>query len=158
MLKNNPVYKLVSKAEQINADGVFVEIFSQDKVKLFAAELNVKQLSEGFMNSEGVQLSSIGGDYSAETIRLSIENGRPKKGVDKVDLNDEGDYHKSFHVSSVDASGFIITSDPFKDDGTDLLDEWGPEVEGLTFDSIDKLVAFVIPLYQEWLKNYLFAA
>lgn len=163
LFEGSEVMKLLDRAISISSDDIFIKVYSQDRVKKFIAKLNVDQMDVEFVNSEGVQLSDVGGDYSPVTIELSIERGRPKKGIDKVDLHgtkesggDSGEFHKSIHVSHVDATGFIIDADPIKDDGTNLFTEWGEEILGLTFDSLEKLILFVTPLYQQAINNFLF--
>jgi hypothetical protein len=96
------------------------------------------------MDSNGVLLSSIGGGYSDTT----MQNGS-KSGKFKVDLYDSGDFHESFRVENISGKGFEIKSNPIKDDGTNLLEEWGDDVEGLTFESLDKLSVFLIKKYKE---------
>ena len=51
-----------------------------------------------------------------------------------------------------------IKSNPNKGDGTNLLDEWGPKIEGLTFESIDEVVIFVLEIYQNSIKKRLLGA
>ena len=109
---------------------LFVRAMKEDDSKKKAVDLNRYQLKEQFMNSEGVQLSAIGGNYSPYT----MSKGK-KKDASSVDLYDTGEFHKSFRVENVSKTGFDIVSDAIKDDGTDLRVEWGPEIEGLTLSS-----------------------
>jgi len=131
-------------AKQIDAGKLFIEFMNDDEVEKFTVKLNTDQMRLGFMNSEGVQLSEIGGGYSPFT----MAKGR-KSGQLNVNLYDTGKFHKSFRIEKITADGFEIVSNPVKDDGTNLLDEWGEEVEGLTFESKDKLAKYLLNLYQE---------
>lgn len=45
-------------------------------------------------------------------------------------------------------TGFDINSDSVKD-GVDLKDRWGKEIEGLTFESVQKAAEFMLNLYFE---------
>ncbi len=148
--KNNPLGKMIEKAKKLDEAAVWIKVVSLKTTQEFIVKLNTTQLKDGFMNSKGQLLSEIGGNYSPFTV---IEGN--KKGPASVDLFDKGRFHGSFRVENVRKTSFELNSDPLTDDGTNLLDEWGEDVEGLTFESIDKLVFFLIPLYQNHVKKEL---
>lgn len=137
-------------AKRLDSGKLFIEFMERDEVEKFTVELNTDQMRIGFMNSEGVQLSEIGGGYSPRT----MARGR-KSGQLNVNLYDTGKFHKSFRIDKVTADGFDIVSNPVKDDGTNLLDEWGEEIEGLTFESKAQLAEFLLKLYQVKTRNIL---
>ncbi len=87
-------------------------------------------------------MSDIGGDYSPQT----VVKGR-KKSPSSVDLYDTGQFHESFRITNISGSGFEINSDSVKDDGTDLIEEWGEEIEGLTEESLEEAAEFMLSFY-----------
>lgn len=121
---------------------------NNDLVQAKAVKLNTTQLREKFINSDGIKLSDIGGDYSPVT----MAKGR-KRSPSSVDLYDTGEYHESFRVENVTRTGFDIVSDSIKSDGTNLKIEWGEEIEGLTEESLTELAEFMVLFYaQEIMK------
>lgn len=152
---NNPLGEMLGRATNIKQDDIFISVFSLGSVQDFVLDLNRSQLKNQYMNSEGVLLSDIGGDYSPYTIQISQEEGRPKAGIDKVDLHSSGAFYASFNVSKVNGTDFEITANPIKDDGTNLFNEWGTEVLGLTAGSLDELIRIIIPMYQDAILKYL---
>lgn len=129
---------------------LFVEIMSKGRVQKYIVKLNVDQMRVDFMNSDGVQLSEIGGGYSDYT----MSRGK-KKGRDKVDLHDTGEFHDSFKIVGITGDQFIIDSDPDKGGGTNLLVEWGREIEGLTFENMQATGNFMLGFYKEKILTYL---
>ena len=150
VFENTPLGDMFRRARTINADQLFIEIMSQEDTQEFVVKLNTDQLRFQFINRDGVLLSQIGGEYADSTVK----NGR-KLGKFKVDLYDSGEYHESFRVENVSAGGFEIKSDPNKGEGTILLDEWGEEIEGLTFESMDKLAEFLVVMCQNKIRKIL---
>jgi len=155
LFTNTPIGQMLQRAQNIPKGQFFVDIMNNKVVQKFTVKLNTDQMKIEFINADGVPLSSVGGEYSDRTIFESAKKGRPKSGKGDVNLLDKGDFHDSFKIMNVTVTGFNIESDPVKDDGTNLLDEWGKEVEGLTFESLDKLANFLIPLYQDKLLKFL---
>lgn len=137
-----PIADLFRKIKALDENELFIEIMSLEDTQEFIVKLNTDQLRWKYINSDGVLLSKIGGGYSDSTLKKG-----KKAGKFKVDLYDTGQYHESFRITNIGSSGFEITSDPNKGD-TNLLDEWGTEIEGLTFESLDKAARFLIQRYQ----------
>ena len=96
-------------------------------------ELNTdKQLYEEGIDSLGVSL----GNYAATTIEGTANfEGRKSKGLrfDHITLFDTGQFYKSFEViiRNENDAFFFIDADPMRDD-TNLFDEWGADIVGLT--------------------------
>jgi len=90
-------------------------VFQQDHIQLFAIELNsgspnnaeYGQLFLDGVDSEGVQLSKIGGEYSPLTKDIKVSQGLP---FDRVTLYNEGDFYRSFNFKQ-DKKGFKIVAD-----------------------------------------------
>lgn len=134
----------------ISASEIFVTVMREKEAQDEAVRLNVSQMRDDFMNSDGVLLSQIGGNYSPST----MAKGR-KKSPESVDLYDTGEFHKSFRVQNVSTTGFEIVSDSIKDDGTDLKIEWGPEIEGLTDANQRELAEFILDVFFDDLMRFL---
>ena len=145
-----PIRDFLNRAKELTEEALFLAVITQQDTKKFIVKLNTDQLKMEFINSEGILLSDIGGGYSDFT----LSKGK-KKGKFKVDLYNTGEFHKAFRVENITGKGFSIVSDPIKDDGTDLLNEWGAEVEGLTFESLDKLSLFLVSKYQTEIRKKL---
>lgn len=142
--------ELLNRMKGLSEDQLFIDVISDEMTQKTIVNLNTNQLRFEYIDSKGRLLADIGGGYSDFTMATGRKAGRFK-----VDLYDTGEFHESFRVESINGKGFEIKSDPIKDDGTNLLEEWGEDVEGLTLESMDKLVQFMIPLYQKWLRNKL---
>lgn len=143
LFENTRLWDFLMKAKKLNQGRLFVQVMSQTHVKNLIIDLNLEQMRVDFMDSEGVKLNEIGGDYSPFT----VETGQ-KKNAGSVDLYDTGYFHESFKVVKVSSKGFFIDSDPFKDDGTDLTERYGDKLEGLTFENLQQLREYVFPLFK----------
>lgn len=140
--EDTEIWKLCQRISQLDEDELFLEASDQEVLDEME-NLNRRQLIQG-QNSEGEMLSSIGGEYSDLTMKLAEAEGRPKSGKGIVNLHDHGDYHNSIQYD-VDKSGYPITSDPIKTDplsgaSTNLLERYGPEVEGLTEENMNQII------------------
>jgi hypothetical protein len=110
-----------------------------------------KQLFDKGIDSTGRLLSDIGGDYSANTIEGTNQyEGKKQKGLpyDHITLYDTGDFYKSFKVF-LDSNGMLtISADTIKDT-TNLINDWGENILGLTEESLivlrDKARTILIP-------------
>jgi hypothetical protein len=143
LFDKTPLGQMLKRGMAISEDAVFIEIISDFDVRETIVKMNTDQMKQDFMDSKGVLLSDIGGGYSDYTVAVGGKSGKFN-----VDLYDTGDFHRSFRVENISGTGFSIISDPIKDDGTNLLREWGEDVEGLTFENLDKLALFLLNLYQ----------
>lgn len=140
----------MNRIKSLDEGKIFVDVMSEGKVQQYVVKLNTDQMKVDFMNSEGVLLSDIGGEYSDFTMQVG-----GKKSKQSVDLYDTGEFHESFRIERVTTSGFEINSDSVKDDGTNLLVEWGKEIEGLTFESLEKTSNFIVSYYVEKIRKAL---
>jgi hypothetical protein len=96
-------------------------------------ELNTrKQLFDKGIDSTGRQLSDVGGNYSPYTLQL-----HPEKIEDKITLFDTGDFYESFRVFYSNGD-FIISADTIKDT-SNLIEDWGANILGLTNESLSLL-------------------
>ena len=137
--------ELRDKIASINENALINTILSRKEYQDFIINRNTQvQLFELNIDSEGVKLAANRSGYSDNTLRISQEEGRPKRGRDRVDLHDTGDYYKSHAVDigSLKDDYFTMISDAQKDD-TDLVDEWG-DILGLTDESMNALSVFIL--------------
>ncbi len=96
-------------------------------------ELNTrKQLFDKGIDSTGRQLSDVGGNYSPYTLQL-----HPEKIEDKITLFDTGDFYESFRIFYSNGD-FIISADTIKDT-SNLIEDWGANILGLTNESLSLL-------------------
>ena len=151
LFNKTPIGELARRVKRLNEGRIFVDIMSDNKVQTHIVKLNTDQMRVDFMNSDGVLLSDIGGEYSDFTMQAG-----GKKSKSSVDLHDTGEFHDSFRIERVRPDGFEINSDPVKDDGTNLLVEWGKEIEGLTFENLAKTSIFIKDFYVEKIQKALF--
>ena len=136
--------QMLKRGKAISENAVFIEIMSDKGIQEMVVKMNTDQMKLDFINSKGVLLAEARGrGYSDYTVVVGGKSGKFN-----VDLFDTGDFHASFRVENVSGDGFSIVSDPIKDDGTNLLKEWGEDVEGLTFENLEKLSLFLLNLYQ----------
>lgn len=145
-----PLKRMLNNVIALDENALINEILSDKKFQEFILDLNKGQLELG-INSLGVQLSKIGGEYSELTLQIAAEEGRPKKSAKQVDLHDTGDYYDSFKVSLSNVS-LTIDSDPIKD-GKSLEKRWGKDLEGLTDENlqivIDAIRKKIVPIVRE---------
>jgi hypothetical protein len=132
------VKKILDNAIALDENKIINQILSNKSFQEFIIDLNTRdQLFDKGINSLGVKLSDIGGDYAGLTLELSAAKGRPKKSASSINLFDTGDYYKS-HKIVLSKDSFEIVSDPIKDD-SNLYDDWGKDIVGLTEENLQKV-------------------
>ena len=129
----------------LNANLIIQQIILNNNFQEYILDLNRRdQLFEG-INSLGVELDS----YS-EFTEVLLEGDRANrfnyKGKSKkklagepVFLFDTGEFYDSFTLE-VNTDALIFDADPIKDDGTNLFNEFGSDILGLTPENTQKLV------------------
>ena len=133
----------------LQADDVFIFVFSRQEVLDFAETLNRNQLRSGF-DSDGVSLKSIR-DYSPSYRAFKTRRGTPK---DVVDLNLTGKFYDSIQAK-YESGNLILQGDPIKD-GQDLRKRWGDKIIGLTDENIEILRDFISKIViPEFFRAYL---
>ncbi len=132
---------IIKNGRTLNQNKVLFFVMSKDENKEFVIELNTEeQLFHKGIDSEGVRLEDIGGEYSEYTVFLKQSDNLP---ADRITLYQTGDFYDTFNVV-VEKDGFIIEANTIKG-GDDLQDRWGDDILGLTDDSIQELIEFIIP-------------
>lgn len=135
---------LIDNRGRLGVNPALLFAIDRNQVKALIIQLNTRgQLYVKGIDSQGRQLSSIGGDYTAYTLDLK-DASRPNNTAGHIDLFDTGQFYESFHVKS-ESDGFVIAADTIKE-GEDLRVRWGNDILGLTDTSRDQLVQ-TIPLF-----------
>ncbi len=128
----------IERFARANVSNLVVLALRDSEVQQEILDLNTQaQLFDLGQDSEGVKLSSIGGDYSPVTLRL-----HPEKKKDVVTLKDTGDYYDTFKLTPESSGDFKISSNPMKD-GTNLFDRWGDKIEGLNNENYVKALEII---------------
>jgi len=144
-----PIREIIDNLRGVNEYAILEEVISLPNVRVFIVELNTEgqptsQLYEFGIDSEGKTL----GQYSPNTIEGVPGRflGKKQKGqrFDHITLRDTGRFYSTFRVV-VGRNAFIIFADGRKAD-TNLFDEFGEDIAGLTEQNIENLVEYIGPL------------
>lgn len=140
--EDTEIWKMCQRITQLDEEEIFLEASDQEVLDAMA-DKNRQQLIQG-QNSKGEMLSSIGGEYSDATMEMAAAEGKPKAGKDIVNLHDTGEYHNSIQWD-VEREGYESSSDPVKVDPlsgatTNLLERYGPDVEGVSEENMDDII------------------
>jgi len=129
---------------------IFKNTISQsNNLQIEILDLNrYDQLFDKGINSEGVRLDEVGGGYASFTIDYKQSKGQP---TDRITLKDSGDFYNSFKIK-VSTDYLEILADTIKPT-SNLLDDWGVDILGLTDQSKEKLSKLMIPLMIEQFKQ-----
>ena len=146
------IKQLAKNAKSLNSNDVVSALLKSDKeISEYIIYLNTEeQLFDEGINSLGISLESIGGEYSDNTKAIKSEKGQP---IDRVTLKDTSDFYNSFGVE-VSSKEFEIVADTVKGN-KDLRDRWSDEIIGLTDESMVKLILFILPLVRMEVSNRL---
>ncbi len=146
-----PVRDILKKAKRLDKNKLIFEVIKNDKgIQKEILDLNRwAQLYDKGINSDGVSLSAVrpNGGYTSFTINIKRKKNQR---TDHVTLRDSGEFYNSFKINASN-DFFEIDADPNKDT-TNLFDEWGEDILGLTDASKSILSRLLIPLLQENLK------
>jgi len=149
-----PLRDIAKKVINLDPNRLVFEVIREDKkVQKEILDLNRwAQLFRKGINSDGISLSSIRpeGGYTFYTIQLKREKAQR---TDHVTLRDSGSFYDSFTIKASN-DFFEIDANPNKDT-TNLFDEWGEDILGLTDESKEILGKLLIPLLQLKLINSL---
>lgn len=87
------------------------------------------------------------GDYAPFTVEDKIKKGQIH---DHITLSDTWEFYESF-IISLFPEYFEISADPIKN-GSNLFDDFGKDIIGLTEESLQKLREIILPLLQQETK------
>ncbi len=144
------IQELQLKVQRMQTPGfqkkVMKFLFQQKEIRDQIINLNtIDQLYRKGINSLGESL----GEYSDYTKAIKQYEGQR---YDHITLNDTGEFYNSFRVV-FRGDSMVIEADPIKDD-TNLFQEFGIEIVGLTKESISKLKPTIIKFLLPELKKY----
>lgn len=133
--------RLANNVKKLDVDRLLFSILKNKKLQSEIIRLNTQeQLFKKGIDSEGRRLDEIGGGYSDLTIEIKKSKGQP---TDRVTLKDTGAFYDSWNIV-VKMGEVVIDADPIKDD-TNLFDEWGEDIVGLTENSLQVLTDLIRP-------------
>ena len=143
---------VINNSKGLSIDKALFFVFSNEFVQAFTIELNTQgQLFEKGIDSEGIPLKDIGGDYADFTKDIKLFENLP---IDRVTLFQEGDFYKSFNIVP-GPDGITIEADTLKEGDIDLRERWGQNILGLTDESRKKLIEEIAPLVIEYILHTL---
>lgn len=144
------LFNLISRVESMNAD-VFMEKLLSDKgFQQAIIDLNTQnQLFDKGIDSRGRSL----GPYRPLSINIRKEKGLS---TDHVQLFFEGAFYASFHIN-VGLGYFEIDGNPIKP-SMDLTERYGEDIFGLTDESKELLVEWLIEDFKPVILEHLLAA
>lgn len=147
--------KLAERAAALDESKILNAILANTHLQQEILDLNrIGQLFNKGIDSEGRRLSDVGGPYANLTLRLAEEKGRPKKSREDINLHDTGEFYRSFYIV-LGSKEFYIEADTLKPGPTDLKEEWGEDILGLTQESKDELTTWIrellVPMVRQWL-------
>ena len=139
------VYKVLDKAISLDKDKAwFFAIDSFVKQNI----LNLNKIDQLF--NQGIDsLNNSLGEYTPYTVELKKQKGQRTA---NITLKDTGGFYDSFTIK-VERDQIIITGDSVKEDGTDLVVEFGINIYGLTPDNTEIISRLVMTRYIIWLKQ-----
>lgn len=104
------------------------ENYNDPTITNFIEKSNTQdQLFQG-VDATGVDLKSIGGDYTPFTKAYKKRKGQP---TNRVTLKDSGNFYRSIQAKSIGNGDVEITGNTIKQ-GVDLQSRWGVNLIGLT--------------------------
>lgn len=126
-------------------------LFNDRNFRKLIIDLNTEeQLFEQGIDSTGRKL----GEYAIATIEGTKNfRGKKQKGqpYDHITLKDTGAFYKSFQIK-YEGTSLRITADGQKDD-TNLFQEYGIDIVGLTEDSMSVVITAALPIVQRYIKD-----
>lgn len=137
----------VKEFENGLSSGIYVSSIIQEN-EAFIVNMNSEdQLYDQGIRRDGVHISDYA-PYAPYTIEIKKAKGQP---YNRVTLQDEGDFHRSFFVE-VGNDRFEIKAADFKTEK--LIREYGAEIMGLTQENIKELIwSYIFPNLQQKSKE-----
>lgn len=124
------------------SETIFQTILLDPKTEEFILNLiRQDQLFDQGINSLGVKLDTIGGDYSNATIEgTSNFSGKKELGLpfDRITLFNTGDFYESFEINASKEQALFDAN--YIKDGVDLRERWGRNIVDLTEQNRQKVI------------------
>jgi hypothetical protein len=141
------IFTFFDNAANIDANKILVDVLKRDEVRALIAELNTfGQLFEEGIDSEGRKLSDIRQPYATSTVQKKRREGLP---TDRVTLFDTGKFYESWNVTILKNGDIEIEANTEVRANYDLEKDYGPNILGLTEESLSKISDFITPLFIE---------
>lgn len=147
------IRKLTNALSGLNANSIVFEVIGNDKE--FQEEiLDLNRLGQLFTKGEDNQgtdlnqLTQSGFGYAESTKAIKRRKGQP---TSRVTLFDTGDFYKSFRL--IVAPTFIDIQANGQKDDSNLFDDFGDDIVGLSDESIALLQDKMLPRVQAFIRN-----
>jgi len=145
------IERLLNNIDSLDLNDILFAMWSRNDTQDYIIELNTEdQLYEEGIRSDGSEI----GEYTPYTKQLK-STGSGNSRIDHITLKDTGAFYKSFKIKP-NKKGFKIIANPNKDD-TNLFDEFGVDIVGLTKENVFKLLDFIEPMFNEEVEKRIFA-
>lgn len=144
-----PLKEICNNVIKLDANRIVNQIIRTPEFTRFIITLNTGgQLFDQGIDSLGFSL----GRYASYTIEKKQEKGLP---FDRITLFDTGEFYQSFELTAKDGDDFFtLDADPIKED-TNLFDDFGEDIVGLTDESKELLVEKLTRKLQQELIKYI---
>lgn len=141
------VKNILKRARSLNHDHAWRFVIDEQVQDEIVRLNTIDQLYDKGIDSLGDSL----GDYSPFTVRVKVYKGQK---TSNITLKDTGEFYDSFDVT-VYKDGFTISADAQKED-SNLVEEFGIDILGLTDGSIDKLIReYILDNYKYYILDKL---
>jgi hypothetical protein len=140
---------LLERIKKLDQDKILREVWDDSRTQELIIELNtIEQLFKKSQRADGSLLPK----YALSSYKESKGQLAP---TDRINLRLTGDFYKSFDIIP-NATGFNIDANTnlYQESG-DFIEIYGPEILGLTEDSLQKLRLFVKDLLNEKTRLFL---
>lgn len=138
---------IIKKVSKLDGNKIVRQSLNNTSIQQDILDLNKQdQLYNKGIDAKGDSL----GEYSLSTIDgTSNFEGKKQKGqrFDHITLNDTGDFYNSF-IFKNNKDNFEIEADTLKE-GTDLIDNFGKDILGITDENKSKLAGWLIEPIQK---------
>jgi hypothetical protein len=142
--------KLLSNIDNLDLNDILFAMWSRNDTQDYIVELNtVEQLYNEGIRSDDSEI----GQYTDNTKQMKTVGSGDSR-IDHITLKDTGAFYKSFKIKP-NKKGFKIIANPNKDD-TNLFEEFGVDIVGLTKDNVFKLLDFIEPMFNEEVERRVF--
>lgn len=144
--------RLLNNVNNLDLNDVFLSMWKRNDVQDYIIELNTEGEQTSQLYSLGVDsLGNKLGEYSGFTKNIKASKGQR---IDHITLKDTGEFYGSFKITP-NNKGFRISANPFKDD-SNLFDDFGVDIVGLTKENVKLLLDFIEPMFSKEFEKRLF--
>lgn len=129
------IIRRAKKALRLDIRTLIAQALRNPRIENFIIRKNLEKM---FVRGEDALGESLG-EYSLFTIRKKIENGQI---TTHITLKDTGEFYESFKLI-VGRDFFEVSAETIKEDGTDLVREFGEDIIGLQAEDFETLIIMV---------------